>query len=91
MSEVVERFGGLDILVNNAGIGAIGTVADNDDEEWHRLYDINVVGMVRMMRAALPHLRASEHAAVVNTASIASSTGLVQRACYSASKGAVLR
>ena len=45
--------------------------------------------MVRMMRAALPHLRASEHPAVVNTASIASWTGLVQRANYSASKGAV--
>src|ERR1700752_3971792 len=34
--------GGLDILVNNAGIGAIGTVEDNDDAEWHRVYDVNV-------------------------------------------------
>jgi NAD(P)-dependent dehydrogenase (short-subunit alcohol dehydrogenase family) len=90
VAAVVERLGGVDILVNNAGIGAVGTAVDNDDEEWHRLYDVNVVGMVRMMRAALPHLRRSEHAAVVNTASIASWSGLVQRACYSASKGAVL-
>jgi 2-keto-3-deoxy-L-fuconate dehydrogenase len=86
---VVGQFGGIDILINNAGIGSIGTVVDNDDEEWHRLYDVNVVGMVRMMRAALPHLRASAHPAVVNTASIASWAGLVQRANYSASKGAV--
>ena len=47
-----ERLGGIDILVNNAGIGAIGTVADNSDEEWHRVFDINVVGMVRVARAA---------------------------------------
>jgi 2-keto-3-deoxy-L-fuconate dehydrogenase len=89
VTEVAERFGGIDIVVNNAGIGSIGTVVDNDDEEWHRLYDVNVLGMVRMMRATLPHLRRSEQAAVVNTASIASWSGLPQRACYSASKGAV--
>jgi 2-keto-3-deoxy-L-fuconate dehydrogenase len=89
VAAVVRQFGGIDIVINNAGIGSIGTVVDNDDEEWHRLYDVNVLGMVRMMRAALPHLRASEHPAVVNTASIASWTGLVQRANYSASKGAV--
>jgi NAD(P)-dependent dehydrogenase (short-subunit alcohol dehydrogenase family) len=89
IAAVIGRFGGLDIVVNNAGIGSVGTVADNDDEEWHRLYDVNVVGMVRVMRAALPHLRHSEHAAVVNTASICSWSGLPQRVCYSASKGAV--
>ena len=49
--------GGIDILVNNAGIGAIGTVEDNDDNEWRRVFDVNVLGMVRTSRAALPHLR----------------------------------
>lgn len=81
--------GGLDVLVNNAGIGAQGTVADNDDEEWHRVLDVNVVGMVRVTRAALPHLRESAHAAIVNTSSIAATAGLPQRALYSATKGAV--
>ncbi|HEX4831165.1 MAG TPA: SDR family oxidoreductase [Trebonia sp.] len=84
------ELGGLDILVNNAGIGAIGTVADNPDDEWHRVYDVNVVGIVRVTRAALPYLRASQHAAVVNTCSIAATAGLPQRALYSATKGAVL-
>jgi 2-keto-3-deoxy-L-fuconate dehydrogenase len=86
---VAERFGRIDILVNNAGIGAQGTVADNDDEEWHRVLNVNVVGIARVTRAALPHLRKSESAAVVNTCSIAATAGLPDRVLYSASKGAV--
>lgn len=87
---VVERFGRLDIVINNAGIGAQGTVEDNDDAEWARVFDINVIGMARVARAALPHLRESPAAAIVNTCSIAATAGLPQRALYSASKGAVL-
>ncbi|HXW45140.1 MAG TPA: SDR family oxidoreductase [Streptosporangiaceae bacterium] len=84
------RLGGLDVVVNNAGIGAIGTVADNPDEQWHHVFDVNVVGMVRVSRAALPYLRRSQHAVIVNTCSIAATAGLPQRALYSATKGAVL-
>lgn len=86
---VAENFGGIDIVINNAGIGAQGTVEANDDEEWHRVLDVNVLGIVRVTRAALPHLRESKAASVVNTCSIAATAGLPQRALYSASKGAV--
>lgn len=90
VAAAARDLGGLDVLVNNAGIGAQGTVADNDDAEWHRVLDVNVIGMVRVSRAALPKLRDSEHAAIVNTCSIAATAGLPQRALYAASKGAVL-
>jgi len=90
VSAAAEGLGGIDILVNNAGIGAIGTIADNPDEQWHRVFDVNVVGMVRVSRAALPYLRRSDHAAIVNTCSIAATAGLPQRALYAATKGAVL-
>ena len=90
VSQAVRELGGLDIVINNAGIGAQGGVEDNDDEEWQRVLDVNVVGMVRVTRAALPALRESDAAAIVNTSSIAATAGLPQRALYSASKGAVL-
>jgi len=89
VAAVVAAFGRLDILINNAGISAVGSVEANDDAEWARVLDVNVVGMVRVTRAALPHLRRSDQAAIVNLSSIAAWAGLPNRALYSASKGAV--
>jgi NAD(P)-dependent dehydrogenase (short-subunit alcohol dehydrogenase family) len=89
VDRVLQEWDRLDVLVNNAGIGAQGTVADNPDEEWHRVLDVNLLGMVRTTRAALPALRRSPSAAIVNTGSIAATAGIPQRAVYSASKGAV--
>ena len=89
IDSVVGALGSVDILINNAGIGASGTVTDNDDEEWHRVLSVNVVGIARMTRAALPSLLKSSHAAIVNTCSVLANLGVPQRALYSASKGAV--
>jgi 2-keto-3-deoxy-L-fuconate dehydrogenase len=89
MAIVVEQFGGLDVVVANAGIGAQGAVDESTDDEWHRVLDVNVVGVARTVRAALPSLRRSSAASVVVTCSIASWAGLPRRAVYSASKGAL--
>jgi NAD(P)-dependent dehydrogenase (short-subunit alcohol dehydrogenase family) len=93
VTAATEAFGGLDILVNNAGIGAAGTIESNDDAEWRRVIDVNVLGIMRTSRAALPALRAAAsrrgQAAIVNTSSIAAIAGLQQRALYSATKGAI--
>ncbi len=89
VDRVLQEWDRLDVLVNNAGIGSQGTVADNPDDEWHRVLDVNLLGMVRATRAALPALRRSPSAAIVNTGSIAATAGIPQRAAYSASKGAV--
>jgi 2-keto-3-deoxy-L-fuconate dehydrogenase len=90
IDDVLARLGRLDIVVNCAGIGAQGTVETATDEEWRTVFDVNVVGTARVSRAALPHLRRSPAAAIVNVCSIVATAGLPQRAVYSASKGAIL-
>jgi NAD(P)-dependent dehydrogenase (short-subunit alcohol dehydrogenase family) len=90
VAKVGDALGRIDILVNNVGMGAQGTVADNPDEEWHKVFDVNVMSIVRVSRAALPWLRQSPSAAIVNISSVAATDGLPNRALYSATKGAVL-
>jgi 2-keto-3-deoxy-L-fuconate dehydrogenase len=89
VATVARELGRIDVLINNAGIGAVGDIAANDDDEWHRVFDVNVVGIARVTRAALPHLRRSPNAAIVNTCSVVAHVGLPQRVVYGASKGAV--
>ena len=89
VATTVETLGGLDVAVCCAGIGAVGDVTENDDDEWRRLHDVNVLGIVRVLRAAWPHLVASPQASVVSIGSIAGHVGLPLRAAYSATKGAV--
>jgi 2-keto-3-deoxy-L-fuconate dehydrogenase len=90
VASAVQQLGGLDVLINCAGIGAQGGVETNSDEEWHFVFDVNVVGVARVTRAALPALLQSKAGAIVNVSSIVATIGLPDRVLYSATKGAVL-
>jgi len=87
--EISSKTSTIDVLVNNAGVGAIGTVEDATEDEWVRVLNINVIGMGRVSQAAMPYLKQSKRAAIVNTCSLVATAGVPKRAVYSASKGAV--
>ena len=89
-AEFSKKSSQLDILINNAGIGSLTTVEHETDEIWQKVLNVNVIGTARVSRAAIPLLRKSKSPAIVNTASIAATDGIPNRAAYSASKGAVL-
>ena len=86
----VQQFGRLDILVNNAGIGDFGKrLHEIDDTTWAQVLDVNLTGVFRMTRAALPQMLKQGQGAVVNISSIASLVGLPTLPAYAASKGAL--
>lgn len=86
---VADLFGSIDIVVNCAAISTVGTIESDSDEEWMRAFDVNVLGVVRVSRAALPWLRASPASSIVNIGSIAATIGFPDRAVYGTTKGAV--
>jgi NAD(P)-dependent dehydrogenase (short-subunit alcohol dehydrogenase family) len=90
VTDAVEALGGLDVLVNNVGIARQAKFEEVPDEEWDAYWQLNVMSYVRAIRAALPRLRESQHASIVNVSSTAAkrpSTGMPH---YSVTKAAVL-
>jgi NAD(P)-dependent dehydrogenase (short-subunit alcohol dehydrogenase family) len=78
------------ILVNNAGISSIGTVESTTEEEFDRVYRVNVKGFYNCMLACVPPMKANGGGVILNLASIAGSSALADRFAYSMSKGAVI-
>lgn len=89
-TRVDREHGHIDVLCNNAGIGAVGDVTQATIDEWQRVFAVNVFGIAHLSAAVLPAMRRVGRGAIVNTCSVAADVGLIERAVYSASKGAVL-
>lgn len=85
---VVDEFGGVDTLVNNAGVVHRTPLTETTDEQLDHVIDVNLKGVLKMTRAATPHLRSSE-GCIVNLSSVASVEGTADRNVYSATKGGV--
>ncbi|MCT9139794.1 oxidoreductase [Streptomyces violarus] len=87
--EVIDRFGGIDVLVNNAGIGSAGAVEENSVTQAQNLLNINVLGVIRMTKAVLPHMRAQGGGRVINISSVLGIAPQPFMALYVASKHAI--
>lgn len=86
----LAQFGKLNILVNNAGVGVPGTVLTTSEEDWDRIFQVNVKGIFQCSRFAIPKMLEQGGGSIVNLSSIAAMVAVVDRAAYGASKGAVL-
>jgi 2-keto-3-deoxy-L-fuconate dehydrogenase len=89
VTAVFDQIGAIDILVNNAGIAHVGKVENTSEEDFVRVFNVNVKGAYNCLYAAIPALKKSSSAVVLNMASIAAVVGIADRFAYSMSKGAI--
>jgi 2-keto-3-deoxy-L-fuconate dehydrogenase len=90
IERAVDLYGRIDILCNNAGIGSTTDVVECDPDEWDRVMTVNVKSVYLGCKYAIPDMIKQGGGVIINTASVAGMVGLVKRAAYSASKGAVI-
>jgi len=93
VKDVFCRIGGsspIHILVNNAGVAHVGNLEKTSDEDFERIFRINVKGVYNCMYAAIDYMKSGGNGVILNLASIAATAGLADRFAYSMSKGAVV-
>lgn len=86
---IQQQYGAIDILVNNAGIAHVGNVENTSEEDFEKLFNVNVRGVYNCMHAVVPYMK-GKGGVIVNMCSIAATVGLADRFAYSMTKGAVL-
>lgn len=85
----LDRFGKIDILVNNAGVSGVVKFVDIGEEEWDRVFDVNIRGVYLMTRAALPHMLMRKYGKIINISSYVGKEGVPNFSHYCATKFAV--
>lgn len=90
VDRTVDRFGGIDIVVNNAATALAQSIGDITPEAWQKVYDVNLRGPVFLVQAALPHLKASGHAAVLNVISVGAFLYSAHTSMYAGAKAALM-
>lgn len=88
--ETFSKIATVDILVNCAGISHIGKVDNTSEEDFERVYNVNVKGIYNCLHEAIPYMKQKKAGVILNMASIANNVGLQDRFAYTMSKGAVL-
>lgn len=88
VKESIEKFGAIDVLVNNAGLGMVAPMHEGKLEDWHRMFNVNVNGLLSCIHKALPHLLKSE-GTIINIASVAAHEVFPNTVVYCATKHAV--
>ncbi|MEY2473563.1 MAG: hypothetical protein QOK28_2892 [Actinomycetota bacterium] len=89
VERTLAKHGRIDVLVNNAGIGRLGPLEEHADDEILEIFDTNVMGYVRCMRAVLPAMRAQNGGTIVNVTSMAAFIAVPFMGAYAASKAAI--
>lgn len=87
---VGERFGGLDLLFNNAGLGIHAKFESSQPDDWKKMIDANLYGVLNCTQAAIPHLRGREGAMICSVSSVGGRYGVENWSVYSATKYAVV-
>lgn len=90
VKDVFDAIGKIDILINSAGISHIGNLEATNEEDFDRLYKVNVKGVYNCLLAAVEQMKKNKSGAILNLASIANNVGISDRFAYSMTKGAVL-
>jgi len=89
VAETLKQFGRIDVLVNNAGYAIRGALEEIPDEQARQVFEVNVFGVLRMIRAVVPHMREQKAGRIINISSIAGKLSTPANGAYSATKFAL--
>lgn len=89
VQQVIDDFGAVDILINNAGISQIGALDKTSEQDFERVFNVNVKGAYNCLLGVIEHMKSRRSGVILNMCSVAATVGIPDRFAYSATKGAI--